>query len=421
MNDDPNSGAPAGEVVPEEREAVLEGAILELPYIPDFLLDEVWFWMVPSRDELRAVYHELVGQSAKNWQGYYTRKGWNFLHSASEREGPSRVRPGGLRLEILEPGRFFQPSPQFRFEPGGQAYPVPSLEKRRPINEWKPNYIQALNFIKKYEWTRPVPRSAQLAVWEIEECGQIPGSTSWRNAEALLLQNDSEDLRATLADLFFNRPEDYQLGSEVYLRVLGKLGEDGFRRLLELAGHPVTKKRKGVARMLGELEDPRGRETLLMLLDDEDPGVRREALRTLGKVGVAAGEDPEGRVKSHLESPELPERVWASQALLKGGDEEHRKFLLQLVKEDPKPLSDLGELGEVLDDLGLVEAVPYLIQRLKSDRREIVLDAAEALKKLTGVEIEYSVVDDEAQKRQWVKTFTRWWEERKRERRRGEK
>jgi hypothetical protein len=382
------------------------------------LLDDVQFWFVPGREAPAAVYHELTGASARDWQSYYTKKGWNFIHDPSpDAEGPFRVKPGGLSLRILEPGRIFAPRPLFRFAEGGRAAPIVSIEKRRPLNPWKPNYIQALNFIKRYEWPQPLPRAVNYAVWEIEECGQVAGSTSWRNAERLLRDHDSEALRSTLADIFYHRPEDYPLGSEVYLRVLGRSGPEGFAKLVELARHPISRKRKVVAATLGELRDPRGVPTLLELVEDEDPDVRTAALRALGKAGVNAASDPGGKVKEYLNHAEIPKRVWAAQALVKGGDDSHAKFLLTLAKEEPRLLTDMGELGDVLGDLKLEEAVPYLIHRLKHEKAEFRADAAEALAKVTGLNIEYQSLDSEEQKRNAIKAYNRWWEDRKKERR----
>src|SRR5206468_12917087 len=132
-------------------------------------------------------------------------------------------------LRILDSGRFRTPRPVLTLRPEGLELPLVSMEKRRPLNEWKPTYIKALNFIKKYEWPRPVQSEAQLAIWEIEECGEVAGSTSWQNAEMLLRDRMSADIRATLIDLFQKRPEEFPLGSEVYLRVLGQSGDEGFR------------------------------------------------------------------------------------------------------------------------------------------------------------------------------------------------
>jgi hypothetical protein len=400
-----------------EESPVLERAYLELPYIPDFLLDEVQFWFAPTRKACTAVYHQLIGQSAKDWESFYTKRGWSFIHDLQDADGPYRITSGGTHLKVLDPGRIFAPKPLFRFEDGGEAIPIVSLQKRRPLNPWKPNYIQALNFIKRYEWPHPLPRSVQHAIWEIEECGQVAGSTSWRNAEPILRDFDSKELRLTLTDIFFNRPEDYPLGSEVYLRVLGSSGERGFEELRQLAKHPVSRKRKIVAKTLGKLANPQGVKTLLELLDDEEPEVRGTALRALGKLGVDAQVDPEGKVAAYLESTEIPKRVWAAQALCKGGDESQEKYFLALVKEEPRLLTDMGELGEVLSDLGLIDAVPYLINRLKHEKSEFRADAAEALEKLTHLGLEYHSVDSEEERRTAIKTYTRWWEERKKERR----
>lgn len=408
--------AESSQVATDGDERVLESVYLDLPYIPDFLFGDVLYYFVPSREGVREVYHELIGDSADIWGGYYTKKGWNFLHAGGGGEGPFRVSPGGTHLEILEPGRIFAPRPLFRFERQGQAKPIVSLEKRRPLNPWKPNYVRALNFIKKYDWPRQVARRVQMAIWEIEECGEVAGSTSWINAEEVLLQSDSSEVQETLVDVFYNRPEDFPLGSEVYLRLLGKLGTSGFEELCGLAQHPVTRKRAVVARTLGDLGDPRSVETLLVLLEDEDSGVRATALRSCGKVGIDDQSDPEGKIRGYLDSEELAHRVWAAQALLAGGDEHHKKYLVQLVKEEKRPLADLGELGEVIVELDLVDTVPFLITRLKDTRAEVSMDAAEVLQKLTGLDVEYSAQENDAQRRTALKAYNRWWEDRKRER-----
>jgi hypothetical protein len=408
-------GLPGG----AENGKILPGAVLELPYVPDFLLDDVRFWFAPGREAPTAVYHELVGRSAESWGSYCTKKGWAFLdRDPRPGEGPYRVRAGCLRLHITEPGRFFIPRPTFRFDAEGTALPVVSLEKRRPLNPWKPNYIQALNFIKKYEWLHPLPAAARYAIWEVEECGQVAGSTSWRNAEAILRDSDSPELRNTLADIFTHRPEDYPLGSEVYLRVLGSLGPDSFAELCRLAEHPISRKRRLVAITLGRLGQRAGLDTLLALLDDEDPEVRRQALRSIGKVGVEAGSEAAGKIAPYLgEGHDLSQRVWAAAALVKGGDDSHEKFLITLVKEEPRLLTDMGELGDVLADLGLEDTVPFLINRLKSEKPEFRADAAEALEKVTGIALDYQSMDTDEQRRNAIKTCSRWWEDRKKRRR----
>ncbi|HVR73845.1 MAG TPA: HEAT repeat domain-containing protein [Planctomycetota bacterium] len=397
----------------------LESAHLDLPYIPDFLFEDVRFWFAPTFKEPVEVYHELVGKSAELWESSYnTTKGWKFIQTEPRpAEGPFAMDPAGVHLTILEPGKLFAPKPLFRLTQGSPAVPIVSLQKRRPLNPWKPNYIQALNFIKKYEWMHEVPRAVKHAVWEIEECGQVAGSTSWRNAERVLRDLDSTQVRHALADIFFNRPEDCPLGSEVYLRVLGLAGEEGFKSLIELAEHPVSRKRRVVASTLGHLGDRRGLPSLLKLLEDEDPEVRTAALRALGKVGVRPEDDPSGKVAALLDSEEIPRHVWAAQALRKGGDEAQERYLLALAKEEPRLLTDMGELGDVLADLRLVDAVPYLINRLKHPKSEFRADAAEALGKVTGLDLEYQSLDSEEQRRSAIKTYTRWWEEKKKERR----
>ncbi len=412
-------GAQAEAPEDEFGERPLGPATLATTYIPDFPLEEVRFWFVPSRSEAQAAYHELTGRSADKWGDYYyTKKGWRFVHGAppESSEGPFRAEPGKLRLKILEPGRFFAPRPVLELA-GGRAVPLASLEKRRPLNPWKPNYIKALNFIKKYEWAKPVPPAVQMAVWEIEECGEVAGSTSWQNAEMLLSDHLSPESRAALADIFEKRPEEFPLGSEVYLRVLGRSGEEGFRQVLDLHTIPFVRKRKQVALCLGKLGRREAIDTILVLLDDEDPEVRTTALRALGRIGIPPSDPRAERVRAHLAAEELAHRVWAAQALLKGGDESQIKFLINLVKEEEgRPLSDMGELGEVLAELDVKEAVPFLINRLKSDNTEIRADAGEALRAVTGLPVEFTPEDEEG-RRKAIRAFNRWWEDLKKERR----
>jgi hypothetical protein len=411
---------------------VLDRIVLELGYIPDFLLDDLRFYFVPTLATCREVYHELTGKSDEQWGAYYyTKKGWSFVQGGAEGEGPYRVRPGAIELEILDPGRLFAPKPRLRLEANGKELPIVSLEKRRPINPWKPQYLRSIQFIKKYEWPHPLPRRVHTAIWEIEECGEMPGTVSWMNAERLLIRSgqsedsDANALRETLQDIFFHRPEDYPLGSQIYLRVLGQLGDDGFSRLLELARHPITRKRLAVAKALGEPtagsalppEEARRQRLsgLWVLLDDEDPNVREASLRSIARIGLRA-EDDITPIAPYLESGETKHLVWAAQAL-SGRSPEHRKLLLQLVKEDPRPLTDLGDLGELIVENRVVEAVPYLIQRLKNDDRQVVIDAADVLQRLSGFEIEVSAEGADEQKRLAVKHYQRWWEELKKQRR----
>jgi HEAT repeat protein len=78
----------------------------------------------------------------------------------------------------------------------------------------------------------------------------------------------------------------------------------------------------------------------------------------------------------------------------------------------------MGELGEVLAEQKVVEAVPFLINRLKSDNSEIRVDAAEALRGVTGLPIEV-VPGDEESRRLAIRAYSRWWEDSKKERRRA--
>ncbi|MCH2373585.1 MAG: HEAT repeat domain-containing protein [Planctomycetes bacterium] len=401
---------------------VLERAVLGVGYIPDFLPEQVRFWFVPSREQPSSVYLEFVGEAHDNWESYYTSKGWAFVqHHQVAAEGPYHVAPSALRFEILEQGRFFAPKPTFRFGDESGEVPVVGLQKRRPLNPWKPNYIQALNFIKKYEWKGSFPQSVHYAVWEIEECGQVAGSTAWKNAERILLDQMSSALVEAIADIFFHRPEDYPLGSEVYLRVLAESGEEGFAKLLNLAEHPISRKRRTVAQTLGAVADARGTSSLLKLLEDEDPEVRTAALRALGRVGVDSASDPNGLVAEYLESEEVPKRVWAAQALYSGGDESYQKFFITLVKDEPRLLTDMGELGDVLAALKLLQAVPFLITRLKHEKPEFRADAAESFEKLTGVELDYRTLDSQDERRQAIKMCNRWWSDYKKSNRSGGK
>ncbi len=419
-NDDSQDAAPTGGASTAQVSGatdILDSAVLAVAYVPDFLPESLLVWFVPNREQPTACYLEFVGEMAENWQTYYTKKGFQFVTDRpAECAGPFRVDPAGFRFEILEPGRFLVPKPHFRISEAADPVPLPGLEKRRPINPWKPNYIQATTFIKKYDWPHPVPRAVHYAVWEIEECGQIAGSTSWKNAESILRAGATPEVLSCIADIFYNRPEDYPLGSEVYLRILGSSGDDGFAKLAELAKHPISRKRKMVAQVMGGLVEDRYLPHLIELLEDEDPDVRRTALRSIGRVGVSEETTGAEKVAAYLESDELPYRVWAAQALCKGGNDSYRKFFIGLIKEEPRLLSDMGELGDVLHDLELYQAVPFLIDRLKHEKAEFRSDAAEALERLTEIPLEYKSIDSQQERRDAIKLCERWWKDYKKRR-----
>lgn len=402
------------------EELWLEDGALLVPYIPDFLLKDLIFYFSPSRDAAVEVYHSLSPLALDRWSSYFTKKGWNFIKSEPENrkvsEGPYRVQPEKFAVEMLSSGRFFLPRPLLRID--DKEIPIVSLEKRRPFNEWKPNYIRALNFIKKYSPERPITKLAEFCIWEIEECGEVSGSTSWENAELLLknIAKDSEDDRIVIADIFKKRPEDFPLGSEVYLRILGSLDDAGFQIVCDLHKHPQSLKRRHVAAALGRLKKPEGLETLVQLLDDHEVEVRETALNSIGKVGIPTDHSSREKVQSFLEDEEISHRVWASEALLRGGDENQEKHLIGLVKEEAMPLYNMGDLGHILKDLKLFHAVPFLIKRLKSDRIELRDDAAEALREVTGLDLEYYSDGDPNQRRQAVKEWKNWWEEYKKNR-----
>lgn len=420
MSGQDNSTETSGDIVPGER--LLDELTLELMYIPEFDVEDLRYWFTPSLESPSAVYQELANDPNRQWGGYYTKKGWNFVFSEGPRdgEGPFRVRRGGTHLEIADKGTFFSPKPVVRLGASAQSLPLAGIEKHQPLNAWRPNYLKALNFIKKqYTWQHnELPSKVVLAFYAIEECGEFSGSKAWVNAERIFLQSDSEALRATLSDFFSQRPEEFELGSQICLRVLAQLGEDGFARLLELAKHPITRKRRHVAATLGKVceDQPGGVESLLMLVDDEDFGVRDEALKSLAGVGVDATIDSGGKIASLLDSDDPRHQVWASAAYLKGGDQEKRKFLVQLIKDSERTLSELGDLGDIIVQLQLIDVTPFLIKRFKSGTDDIALDAMETLSALTGIELEYSVLNDPEAKRSAAKQLNRWWEDRKRDR-----
>ena len=89
---------------------------------------------------------------------------------------------------------------------------------------------------------------------------------------------------------------------------------------------------------------------------------------------------------------------------------------MQLIKEDERTLSELGNLGEIVVRLNLFDVTPFLIRRFKSGSDDLALDAMETLSSLTGIELEYSLLNDAEAKRSAAKALKHWWEERKRER-----
>lgn len=406
----------------------LDAATLHLPYIPDFRLDEVLLYFVPTLDQPREVYHSLTPEALERWYGpaYFTKKGVRFLNTAPAArgaEGPFRVRPGGFRIALQESGKIFTPRPRLEFARGSrevpeQGIPLVSLDKRRPLNPWKPTYIRALNFIKKYEPVRAISKLVEYCLWEIEECGEVSGSTSWENAEPMLseaLREDS-DIREVLVDVFQRRPEDFPLGSEIYLRVLGSLDDDGFAMVRDLHSHPHRLKRRHVAVALGKLGRTEALDTLVKLLDDHEVDVRDAALCAIASVGMPPDHPTRQKLEPFLESADIAQHTRAVVALLRGGDATQEKRLIGLIKEKEIPLYNMGELGQVLKDLDLIQAVPFLIKRLRSDRIELRDDAAEVLRELTDLDLEFPSEGGGEVRREAIKRWKKWWEDYKRDR-----
>lgn len=402
----------------------LDEAVLSVAYIPDFRVDELMLCVIPDRQSPREAYHTLPPRTLDRWSTYFTKKGRRFLNNwppSGRYEGPFKVRPGKMRLEILEPGRFRAPGPRIRLSASGPDVPLVSMEKKRPFDAWKPTYIKAVNFLKSYRAGRSVPRAVDYAIYEVEECGEIPGSVSWENAERILLEHarGNADVRWVLGDLFEKRPEEFPLGSQVYLRVLVHSGQDGFLQVCSFHTNPLTTKRCHVARSLGQAGRHESLEVLERLLEDESPEVRAAALQAIGSTGVPADHPIRDRMLDLQKSGELAHAVWATAALYRGGDQNEQKTLLHYVKESPLTLMDMGELGKILVDLEMVQAVPFLIKRLKSDRPELRDDAAETLRELTGLDLEFHGLDDAESRRDAIRQWSRWWEDYKRTRSKG--
>ena len=160
---------------------------------------------------------------------------------------------------------------------------------------------------------------------------------------------------------------------------------------------------------------------LVRLLDDEDPEVRHVALRAIGKAGIARDHSAAERIGEYLESSEISEQVLATVALMRGGDPKQEKRLIQYIKEQPMPLIDMGDLGSVIVDLKLYQCTPFLISRLKSSRVEVRDDAAEVLRELTGLELEFHGHSSTEDRRAAVKQWTQWWEDYKKQRKAAKK
>ena len=427
--DDSLEDDPAGDATADgssgEAEKTLESGVLHVPYVPDFPVDDLILYFVPSREAPREVYHSLPPNVLDRWSAYLTKKGYRFLSSNEDEsaDGPYVVKPGNWHIDIVETGKFFLPKPTFSFGTGDKPIPMVSLEKRRPLDPWKPNYIRATAFIKKYTPPRTLSKAVEYALWEVEECGEIAGSTAWENAEIILrdLARESADLREVLGDVFAKRQEEFDLGSQVYLRVLAQSGDEGFQQICDFHSHPQRIKRCHVARALGDLGSPEGVEVLVRLLDDEDPEVRHVALRAIGKAGIARAHSAAERIGEYLESSEISEQVLATVALMRGGDPKQEKRLIQYIKEQPMPLIDMGDLGSVIVDLKLYQCTPFLISRLKSSRVEVRDDAAEVLRELTGLELEFHGHSSTEDRRAAVKQWTQWWEDYKKQRKAAKK
>ncbi len=410
------------QVASEELEIQqLDEGVIQAAYIPDFKVDDMILYFSPSLENPKEVYHDLPDKARDRWGGYFTKKGYKFLSDPSGRppiEGPFQVKPGKMRIEILEPGKIFSPKPCFKKTASSEGIPIMSLEKKRPFDQWKPTYIKSHGFMKRFEAPHAVPRAVDYALWEVEESAEIPGSVSWENAEQILLEyaQGNSQVQEVLGELFEKRSEEFSLGSEVYLRVLGKADEEGLKKVCDYHNYPMTTKRSQVAKALAQLGDQRSLDALLVLLEDEEPEVRTTALKALGSAGVPSDHRAAEILREFQNSEEITERVWATEALYRGGDEDQYKELVKMIKEVDLPLMDMGELGQTLVALKLYSTVPFIIKRTRHERPEIRDDAAEVLRELTGLDPEFYGSDTLEKRRKAVKVWDRWWSDYKKQR-----
>ena len=154
-------------------------------------------------------------------------------------------------------------------------------------------------------------------------------------------------------------------------RILGGMGKSGVGPLLVLLKKGNKDMRFFAAEALGDVEDPKSIKALIDTLSDPSWSVRKNAAKSLQKLGKQAVIP----LSKALESPNQDIRFWVARILGKIGEEAITALLKQLKDED----SETRRLTrQVLDDMGGV-AVEPLIKALQSKNREMRRNAAEAL------------------------------------------
>lgn len=72
------------------------------------------------------------------------------------------------------------------------------------------------------------------------------------------------------------------------MELLEEIGEAAVDPLIEALSHPNKLVRRGAAKILGNIKDPRAIEPLIKALSDDNKWVRREASTALSKMGEKA-------------------------------------------------------------------------------------------------------------------------------------
>lgn len=196
--------------------------------------------------------------------------------------------------------------------------------------------------------------------------------------EAARLLGRLGDARAVDPLITLLADERYYVRREVS-RALGQIGEPALERLGTLAQSEVPATREAGVEALGAISSPRALNLIMDALSDQAPGVRGAAVRALGESGSEAAVPT---LMSLLRDESGTLRAQAASSLARLGKPSMSGLTTAL--KDPKP-SVRVLAAQALGDIGRREAVPALVELIRTDLSGARGEAIEALAKIGDV------------------------------------
>lgn len=145
---------------------------------------------------------------------------------------------------------------------------------------------------------------------------------------------------------------------------LGKIGHRSARSRLVLAlNDSETRVRGAAALALGRLGDAESGPALVRLLSDPSSAVREAAALALGEIEPSPAS--EAQILARLRTPDAPDRIAASRALLGLGTITFSDNLIAALRDVNPTVRQW--MAAALGETGDVRAVPYLLSLLRTD------------------------------------------------------